>query len=157
MSGNNSATVLRGHVQLMMTVFRIMFLKCTQAEINVFLYNITSPFEEAHFYSRSQITCAEDRLGLSRKRGSTTVRQANLSINLTNMNMYRMLTYPAGLVDISLLAMIDFDQAENFIETKARGIGKAHFSWRVVEEGPYGHSEKLTLTMAMCGSGEHFL
>ena len=53
--------------------------------------------------------------------------------------------------------MVDFDQAAIFVETTARGIGKAHFSRRVIEEGPYGHSAKLTLTMAVCGSGERFL
>ena len=157
MTGNNPAIVLRGHMQLMVAVFRIMFPKCTQAEMNVYLFNSTPPFEEARFYSRSQITCAEDRLGLARKRGSTTARQANLPINLAKMDMFRTLPYPAGSVNISLLDMIDFDQAAIFIETTARGIGKAHFSRRVVEEGPYGHSEKLTLTMAVCGSGERFL
>ena len=134
-----------------------MFPKCTQAEMNVFLYNSTPPFEEARFYSRSQITCAEDRLGLSRKRGSTTAQQANLPINLAKMEVFRTHPYPEGSADISLLDMVDFEQAAIFIETTARGIGKAHFSRRAIEEGPYGHSAKLTLTMAVCGSGERFL
>ena len=47
---------------------------------------------------------------MSRKRGSTTARQANLPINLAKMEMFRTHPYPAGSVDISLLDMVDFDQ-----------------------------------------------
>ena len=109
MNINIPATALRGHMQLIVAVYRTMFPKCTQAEMNVFLYNSIPPHEEAYFYSQSQITCAEDWIGLSQKCGSTMARQAYLPTNIAKMDMFRSLNYPGGSANISLLDMIDFD------------------------------------------------
>ena len=45
--------------------------------------------------------------------------------------------------------MIDIDEAGIFLKTAARKIGKISIGSRVREPGPYGHSEKYTLLMAI--------
>ena len=70
--GNKFATVLRGRHMLLLAYYRALYPKATAAEINVFLF-----YSTGRVYHPSQITRAEDMLGLSRKRGSTTARQAN--------------------------------------------------------------------------------
>ena len=150
-------TILVGFMSLLLVYFRLAFPKCTAAEMNAFLFNATPPLTERRFYSGSEITRCEDRMGFARKRGSTTARQAALHENRAKMHMYKNHNYPAGVADISLDDMIDWDQAGIFYETCDRGIGKAHLSRRVVEDGPYGHSEKFTLTLGIGGNGDRWM
>ena len=73
------------------------------------------------------------------------------------MYIFRTLSYPGGGANILLLDMIDINQVGIFIRAPAKVIGKAHFCMRVFEERPCGHLQKLTLTMAVCGSGDQYL
>jgi len=43
------------------------------------------------------------------------------------------------------------DEAALFVESANRGRGKAHLIRRVRDVGPYGHSEKLNILVAICG------
>ena len=151
-TGNNFATVLRGRDLFFVAFYRVLYPTATAAEINAFLFtaiHANDPFPR--FYHPSQITRAEDRLGFSRKRGSTTARQALLAINIAKREIYWFEDYPAGVADIQLEDLIDIDEAGIFLETAARRIGKVSIGSRVREEGPYGHSTKYTLTMAISG------
>ena len=60
--GNRRATVLRGTNLLLLAYYRVLYPKATAAEINTFLF-----YSTGRVYSPSQITRAEDRLGLTRK------------------------------------------------------------------------------------------
>ena len=74
-------TKLRGKDLMRLALYRVLFPKARAAEINAALYrfNYGNPFFS--FFSKSQISNAEARLGLTRKRGSTTAYQAfSLSI-----------------------------------------------------------------------------
>ena len=51
MTGNNPATVLKGHPLLMLTIYRLMYPKATAAEINAFSWNSTLPGAQYRFYS----------------------------------------------------------------------------------------------------------
>ena len=64
-NGNNRATVLRGRMRYMLGYYRILFPKCTQAELNTVLYNCTPAGQVRRFYDDGQITRAEDDLGLA--------------------------------------------------------------------------------------------
>ena len=152
-SGNRRATVLRGLDLLNLAYFRVIFPKATQAEMNVLLFGAQIGRGEPwpRFFSPSQITKAEDRLGLSRKRGSTTAYQALLPINLIRRDLFWNRTYPVGRADIDSNGMIDIDEAAVFIETCNRKHGKGYIGCRIREEGPYNHSEKWTITMAIAG------
>lgn len=149
-TGNGRATVLRGHDLFLLAYYRAVWPKARHFEINAFLYNATqSPVPR--FFDPAQLTRAEDSLGLSRKRGSTTARQAVTPRNLTKRFLFWHMPYPIGIADIAPEDMIDLDEAAIFLETANRKDGKAYIGCRVREEGPYGHSEKWTLTMAIMG------
>ena len=125
--------------------YRLYFPKCSQAEMNCFLYNCTPDGQEKRFYDGSQITRPEDALGLARKRAATTARQANLPHNLAKKHQY--LTQQG----LDPQFTIDFDEAGIFIETTDRGYAKVANGNYAREEGPYGHSAKYTIAMAICG------
>ena len=151
-TGNNRATVLCGRFQFFLAFYRAIYPTASQAEINAFLFTeIQAGDPLARFFSPSQITECENRLGFSRKRGSTTARQALLPINIIKRDIYWNENYPAGVADIPARDIIDIDEAGIFLETAARKIGKISIGSRVREEGPYGHSVKYTLTMAIGG------
>ena len=68
-TGNNRATVLQDHDQILLVLYRIAYPKCTAAEINAFLYRANYGSLTFRFYSPSQISKCEDRIGLTRKKG----------------------------------------------------------------------------------------
>ena len=121
-----------------------MYPKATAAEINAFLWNSTLPGAQYRFYSDSQISKAEDFLGLSRKKGSTTAYQASLPINQAKRFAFWNQPYPFGINGTSRSRIIDFDEAAIFVESVDRGYGKCYIGTRCKQEGPYNHSEKHT-------------
>ncbi|CAB9525377.1 expressed unknown protein [Seminavis robusta] len=151
MNGNNPATVLKGHQLLMLSFYRLCYPKATAAEINAFLFATTLPGQQYRFYSESQITEAEDYLGISRKRASTTAYQASLPINLAKRHAFWNYPYPTGIAGTSRSTIIDWDEAGVWVETTNRGYGKCFIGSRAREEGPYNHSQKYTLTAAIRG------
>ena len=145
-TGNNHATVLRGEDLLHLAMYRAAYPKATAAEIIAFLHNTTG-----RFYHPSQISKAEDRLGLSRKKGSTTARQALIPLNILRRSIFWHMDYPFGIADVAMADQIDIDEAGIFLETANRSWGKAVTGMRVRAPGPYGHSEKWTFLMAVSG------
>ena len=82
--GNKRATVLRDLDLYVLAFWRILWPKSTHAKFNAYMFNSQVARGELHprFYTPSQLSKAEDRLGLSRKRGSTTAYQAMTPRNL---------------------------------------------------------------------------
>ena len=151
MNGNKPVYVMNGHMLFMLTLFRLCYPKATAAEVNAFLFDCTLPGMVPRFYTESQITNAENWLGISRKRGSTTAEQASLPINLQKRFTFWNSPHPVGIQGTSRSTIIDWDEAAIFLETTNRGFGKCHITTRVNEEGPYNHSHKYTLTAAIRG------
>jgi hypothetical protein len=145
-TGNNHATVLREQDLLYLAMYRAVYPKATGAEVIAFLHNTCG-----RFYHPSQISKAEDRLNLSRKKGSTTARQGLLPLNILRRSIFWNMNYPFGIADIAMEDQIDIDEAGIFLETADRSWGKAVTGMRVRAPGPYGHSEKWTLLMAVAG------
>ena len=74
--------MLRDHDIFYLSLYRVAFPKATAAEINAFLYCVNYGAWTFRFYSCSQITEGENRIQLTRKRGSTTAsRHALRPIN----------------------------------------------------------------------------
>jgi transposase len=154
--GNSRATALRGHLLVMMAWYRAIYPKVTAHEMNAFLFNASDqPEGQRRLYHPSQISRMEDRLGLSRKAASTTARQANHPRNLQKRWQFWNMNYPYGIADIAREDLIDLDEAGIFLETCNRGFGKCFIGKTCREEGPYGHSEKWTLTMAISGGPDN--
>ena len=85
------------------------------------------------FFHPSHITRAEDILGLSNKRGSTTGYQALLPRVLALRWMYWHMPYPFGIANIPNDDWIDIDEAGIFVETANRPSGKTYTRLRVRE------------------------
>ena len=125
-TGNNFATVLRGVDNYMLAYWRSIWPKSTHAEMNTLLFNSQLARGEPNprFFSPSQLSRAEDKLGLSAKRASTTAYQALLPRNITKRWIYWNCNYPAGIADIPKDDWIDYDEAAIFVETANRKSGK---------------------------------
>jgi hypothetical protein len=145
-TGNNFAEVLRGRSLYYVALFRLLYPKINQNEMNVFLYYCTG-----RFYESSQISRAEDRLGLTRKVASTTAYQAYFPRNLQLRHNYWTMPYPLGMVGIRRRDIIDIDEFGAFVEQSNRSRGKAVIGKRAREEGPYSHSQRLNVAMAITG------
>ena len=78
---NVRASVFHDHNLFILALYRLAYQKAIASEINAFLYKANYGSFDFRFYSASQITVAKQRIGLTRKRGSTTAYQALLSIN----------------------------------------------------------------------------
>ena len=127
----------------MLEFWRTVWPKSTHAELNALLFNgrVSCGVSNPRFYAPSQLCRAEDRLGLSSVRGSTTAYQALLPRNLARRFVYRHSNYPAGIADILWDNVIDFDEAAIFVETANRKSGKSVIGVHVKEEGTYNHSD----------------
>ena len=69
---SGSVNVPRMCMRLFSVTYRITFPKATSAEINAFLHHTNYGDLTFRFFSPSQISENETRIGLTRKRGSTT-------------------------------------------------------------------------------------
>ena len=151
-TGNRKLTALHGPDLLYLAMYRLVYPKAYQFEIQSFLYRINYGNPEFNFYSPSQITRAEKSVGFTRKRGSTTAHQAFLERNVRKRWMFWNLPFPFGIADIATENIIDIDECGMYLETADRREGKAYVSCCVNEEGPYSRSgEKWNFLMGVCG------
>lgn len=147
-TGNNHAHVLRHDDLIMLAIWRVLYPRATHAETNAFLWEANG---RTRLYDPSQLSRAEQRLGLSMKRGSVTARQAMLPENLQKRWNYWNCAFPFGIADIRRRDIIDLDEAGIFVETCQRSRGKAATIARVRDIGAYGHSERVNVLMAITG------
>lgn len=147
-TGNRRATVLHGIEAVQLAYVQAVYPRITAHEMNVFLYNANG---QVRFYHPSQIYRAQQRLGLSKKRASTTARQASLPINIQRRWDFWNLPYPFGVANIRTEDMIDLDEAAVFAETANRSEGKCHLTTRCRDDGIYGHSVKTNVLAAISG------
>ena len=100
--GNHQATVLRGIEFYIFVFWRRVWPKSTHTELNNHLFNNKAArgVPSLRFILPSQISKAEDRLGLSSKRVSTTAYQALTPRNLAGRYVYWNSDYPDGIANI---------------------------------------------------------
>ena len=156
-NGNRRARVLRGADLVLLAYYRTVFPKALLSEIAAFLWNAWGRFQNPPvLYSLPDISKADFRLGLTRKKGSTTAYQAYLPRNILRRRAFWLEPWPYGIADVPAHDMVDIDEAGIFLETANRSYGKAVVNARVRQAGNYGHSEKWTLIMAVAGRpGQH--
>ena len=151
-TGNQRARVLRGIDLVLLAYYRVVFPKALLSEVAAFIWNAWGRFQNPPvLYSLPDISKAETRLGLTRKRGSTTAYQAFLPRNLARRHAFWTEPWPYGIADVDPADMIDIDEAGFFLQTANRSYGKAYTDVRVQQPGSYGHNEKWTLIMAVAG------
>jgi hypothetical protein len=151
-TGNSFATRLRGQDLIYLAMYRIAFPHAQHAEINAFLYYQNFGNIDFRFYSHSQLSLAESRIGLSRKKMSTTAYRAFLVENLLKRWIYWTQAYPMGIAGIPCANVIDIDECGIFLKTADRGHGKSYVGLRVNSMGHYSRNEtKWTMMMGICG------
>ncbi len=149
-TGNNFATVLRGEDLVLLAIYRLAYPKAIAAEILAYLATMNYGNIEVLFYTASQITNAEQMIGLTRKKGSTLAWQALLPVNVRKRWIFWNMPYPMGIADIWRVQIIDLDECGVYFATGAeRTQGKAYVGVRVREPGPYSPTEKWNLLMAI--------
>lgn len=136
-------------------MFRGAFPKATAAEVAAFIYRNTLN-NHPRLYLPSQITKAEDSLGLTRKRGSTLAIQALSPDNLLRRHVFWTMGFPFGVIGTPTLSLIDVDECGIMLEGCNRHHGKAYFGARVVEKVQYGRGVKWTVTLAIAATGERW-
>ena len=155
-NGNVIRVRMTGPDLVYLALYRVAYPKCTIAELNAFLYRANLGNPDFRFYSHSQIHRAESLIGLSRKKASTTAYQAYFPENMEKRWNYWNMAFPLGIANIPRSNVIDLDECGVMMEKTAnRRYGKGYVGCRVNEEGPYGHSEKWTLLLAISGEDDH--
>jgi hypothetical protein len=139
-SGNKKATVLRGPELVLLATFVQMYPKAQTCKKVAFLWNAFGRnMPVPRFYVASQITRAEQMLGISRKCSSTTARQAFTATNILRRHHFWHSNHPLGIADIKAEDMIDIDEAKLILEQSNRRHGKCAIERRCRETGNYGH------------------
>ena len=155
-NGNAERERMPGPDLVYLALYRVAYPKCTIAELNAFLYRANLGNSDFRFYSQSQIHRAESLIGLTQKKASTTAYQAYFPDNMEKRWNYWNMAFPLGIADIPRSNITDLDECGVMMEkTVNRKYGKAYVGCRVNEEGPYRHSQKWTLLLAISGEDGH--
>ena len=130
----------------LLCLYRFAYPTATAKEIIAFVANHGA---DHNIYSPSDVTLAEQRLGLTRKRASTTAYQALRPLNLALRHAFWNRNYPYGRADIPRAHLLDADEAGIFLEKTNKTMGKALSSVRVRAPGVYGHGQRFNLTLVV--------
>jgi hypothetical protein len=107
-------------------------------------------------FSDSQISRAEARLGLTRKKASKTSKMAYLTTNLLKRRCYWESAYPVGIADQQTSDMIDLDEARFKLESTDRSYAKVAREFRANVRSKYKKRDPGTnLIMAILGDGNN--
>lgn len=134
-TGNHHSTrELHGINLFQLAFFRMCKPKATIAEAIAYISN-RNPLIQP--YCDSQIHRAEERLGLSRKVGSTTSEEAYRPDCLRKRKRYWSMPYPNGINGEDTDYMIDIDEACFKLESQNRARGKVTRSRRCDARGKF--------------------
>ena len=106
--GGASSTSLRGEEELLLVLCRLAWPKATADQISAYLARTSA---SGWIYSRMAITWCEQRLGLTRKRGSITALQALTPFHQARRHNFWNLPHPAGIDGTPRASLIDIDEA----------------------------------------------
>ena len=148
-TGNNRAQRdVKGTDLISLALHRSIRPKSRIYEVKAFVHMV-NPANAV--YSDSQICRAEARLGLTRKKGSTTAFQAYLPINVLKRQNYFRMDYPGGIANIDPRDVIDIDEAGIHLESQDRSFGKTVEGDRCDQAGHYNRSERLNTLLGISG------
>ena len=124
---------------LLLALYRIAYPKCTAAEIIAFIARTSPRAHITGLYSVSAVTRAEQKLGLTRKRGSTTAYRAFTPQNLARRQMYWTQGWPYGVAGIPRRDSIGIDKAAFALgQLPNRAYGKSPARFQVRAPRHYG-------------------
>ena len=154
-SGNKRATVLRRLDLVLLAIYNKKFPVATAAENIAFLWNAFGRHQNPPIvYNESEICKAEQRIGLSRKKVSTTAFQAFSPQNLLRRRQFWTANYPVGIANIPRSEMIDLDEARIILKTANRRFAKVLVGHRARDAGHYKGDGRLVLA-AVSGADDN--
>ena len=153
-TGNRKAErEISGEVLKQLAFYRAVRPHARIYEVKAYL---TDRFPNIPPYSDSQISRAEDRLGLSRKKSSKTSKLAYSPTNLAKRRAYWECDYPAGIADQETSDVIDIDEARYKLESADRAFAKVAREFRANVRGKYKKGDPGTnLIMAILGDDDN--
>jgi hypothetical protein len=151
-TGNKAARAIDDENQFHLILYGLLFPTSTLDEKRRFIFESarTSP---PILFTRGEISAAETRLRITRKRSSTDAYQAELPHNVFRRSHFWNSPPPLGVVGIPFDTLSDTDEAKFCILSCNRKYGKAFRCCRVRDMGNYGYSDKYTL-IATFGADE---
>ena len=124
---------------LLLAMYRVAYPKCTATEIIAFMARTSPRAHITGLYNASAVSRAEAKLGLTRKKGSTTAYKAFTPANIIRRRLYWTEGWPYGVAGIPRRDLIDIDEAAFTLEQLAnRTYGKSPARFRVRAPGHYG-------------------
>lgn len=100
-TGNCRSDAIVGFPLILLAMYKRAFPKATRAQIIAYLYHThSSTLLIPRVYFVKNVTDAENKLGLNRKKDSTTAHQAYTFVNRLQRWRYWNLPYPHGIADI---------------------------------------------------------
>ena len=146
-TGNHEArSEVRGGVLVRLALYRTVNPTANIDYVRAFLFNMDPTVPP---YSPAAIVHAEQLLGLSRKRSSTTCSRAYWRVNLHKRDLFWNENYPLGRADVLTRDMIDMDECGLKIEATNPRYGKSVTWERCHTDGSYNRDKKLNLIMAI--------
>lgn len=101
--------MLQGPDLVYLSMYGVVCPKATIAEVLPFLYWCNLGNLDWTFFSQSQISLAEKRIGMTRKKASTTAYQAYLFMNIRKRWNFWIHPFLLGITDIPQNRIIDID------------------------------------------------
>jgi transposase len=149
-TGNSHANREVNGVDLVnLALFRLVCPKAYIDKVRAYVHNRN---RQNPPYSHSQIARAEYRLGMSRKKGSTTSNKAHSYANLHQRFLYCNAAFPDGVLGESTCDIIDLDESKFRIEDQNRKFGKVVREKRCNTMGNYINGlQGVDLLMAISG------
>lgn len=149
-TGNKQTQQLTGEHQVLLLQYREIYPRASADEVRAYIANNAVV---QHIFSRVDISIAETRIGLTHKRASTTAYQALTPRNILRRQLFWTRPPPLGVFGVPVAQLLDMDETAIFITSANRPYGKSFSTFRVRDAGPYGHTEKWTLILAVDASG----
>jgi hypothetical protein len=146
MTGNRSRPRLDGEYLVLLVLFTRAYPHATADQQRVF---ILTRAQVPWLFSRSDISKALKRLGMTRKRGSTVANQAFTPQNLMRRFHFWTSNFPAGIANIPRRYLIDVDECGLELRDASSTYGHAVKELRVVKKGNYSRDVKLTVILAI--------
>ena len=117
------------HLSFVTVIFSSSLYNASASKTNAFLFRTNYGNLNFRFFAASQISEAEECIGLTKKRGNITLYQALLHVNTGKYMIFWNLSYPYGIADIRMQYLIDLDECGIELQAASHSIGKAYVEY----------------------------
>jgi hypothetical protein len=121
-SGNKAQRTVSGSILSHMLLGRLLYPKCTLDELRAWIFENDPSC--IHILRAVEISRAETRRGITRKKGATDAFQAFTTANLQKRHLFWTCPYPLGVFGHPRATLVDFDECGLYMKKVNRPYGK---------------------------------